>query len=153
MSARHHEAVRVRVGNRQAQIDRDIAPLIREIWGAGIETIMSCQQDGSGRVWVHFSNISNGVRFLNIVARYEPGPGNLYARMHPRFEFDETVWWYEVHEDDFALHDEARTEERYEGPPDFFFTFTVRFPPADLPEVVERLREYNRLNKKTKNST
>src|SRR5687767_5497311 len=35
-------------------IDEGIAPLIRELWAARIPTNMSCQQDGSGYVWIAF---------------------------------------------------------------------------------------------------
>ncbi|HEY1600287.1 MAG TPA: hypothetical protein VGG64_11835 [Pirellulales bacterium] len=142
---RRHKALRVRVGGQQAMIDEPIAPLIREIWRAGIETVMSCQEDGWGRIWIEFGDVQAGQRFLNMVAQYESGVGNLYHRMHPRWSSDDDSWWYEVHVNDFALQEDPFDEKSvgYEGPSDFYFAFCVRFPPADLPEVIRRLQEYN----------
>lgn len=36
-----------------------IAPLVREMWIAGIETHMSCQEDGGDKVWIAFPDICN----------------------------------------------------------------------------------------------
>jgi len=48
------------------QIDRDIAPLIREIWDMGISTVNSCQ-DNRGYVWVMFSTPIDASIFLDAV--------------------------------------------------------------------------------------
>lgn len=45
---RHHRAIRVCVGEMDELIDEEIAPLIRELWLAGIETHMSCQEAPEG---------------------------------------------------------------------------------------------------------
>lgn len=52
-----HRQVTVRVGPWCEEIDEQIAPLIREMWIAGIETSMSCQ-DGWGKVWLQFHELS-----------------------------------------------------------------------------------------------
>ena len=145
MSKRRHKAERVRVGDQAALIDKKIVPLIKELWRAGLRTVMSCQADGYGLVWVDFDDVSNGIRFLNIVARFEPEKGSLYRRMLRHDKEDINEWWlYEVFESDLGLHDEKPGNEWHAGKPDFLFTFTVRFPPADLAEVVTRLKEHNR---------
>jgi hypothetical protein len=66
-----HQQVVVEVGDRKAQVDVGIAPLIRELWVADIDTCLSCQQDWLGRIWIDFSSVEEMVSFLNVVARYE----------------------------------------------------------------------------------
>lgn len=38
-----HKQAHIRVGERQADVDVKIAPLISELWRAGINTVASCQ--------------------------------------------------------------------------------------------------------------
>jgi hypothetical protein len=147
---RKHPAVNLEVGSWSAEIDLEIAPLIEQIWIAGIETYMSCQEDGWGKVWIAFHELEDLVRFLNAVAEYQSGPDTLYNRMNPnlRCEDPDLEWIYDMHPDDLAFLEgdpcgEESTEPRYEGSPDFFFTFSVRFPPSDLPTVLERMQRFN----------
>jgi len=113
---------------------------------------MSCQGGESGLVWIEFPGERELVQFINTVARYESGKQSLYARMYPRFTATENAWSYEIFEDDFALDDAAEEGEAHDGEPDFYFNFSVRFPQADLPEVVRRLREHNRNTRVAKRS-
>jgi len=151
-ASRHHAAVTVRVGQRSAEIDTAIAPLIREIWKVGIDTFMSCQEDGWGKVWICFPDLVDLVRFLNIVARYEPGTETIYNRMNPQLLCSDSkpAWDYELHPNDSALLLSESGDEQeaaaYDGPADFFFTLSLRFPPCDLPTVLSRLRQHNRRN-------
>lgn len=52
-----------------------------------------------------------------------------------------------IFSDDVSLiwrdRDEAHDAFGYVGPPDFYCTCSVRFPPADLAIVLERMREFN----------
>ncbi len=147
---RKHRTVPVRIGPWHADIDEAIAPLIREMWIAGIETEMSCQQDGFGKVWISFTELADLVRFLNIVAEYEVGATTLYNRMNPRLRLDDMnlAWEYEMFVDDSALilvesHAEMPDEYDYDEPPHFYFTFSVRFPPSDLSRVLARMKWHN----------
>src|SRR5437879_5868276 len=79
---RHHKAVRVRVGAWEEQIDDRLAPLVREIWKADISTLMSCEETEPGTAWIEFDSVADLVRFLNIVAVYEPGVDTLYNRIN-----------------------------------------------------------------------
>jgi hypothetical protein len=148
---RKHRSVLVQVGPWSDEIDVGIAPLIRELWIAGIETHMSCEEDGYGKVWIDFPHVSNLVRFLNIVAQYEAGADGLYNRMNDHLPSTQTelTWDYELHPSDSSLIYPAADKERgenfqHEGQPDFYFTFTVRFPPGDLAIVTSRMQAYNR---------
>ncbi len=106
----HHRQVTVQVGDWQAEIDEGIAPLIQEIWRAGIETFMSCQQDFHGWIWIQFADVKNAVAFLNVVAPYEEateGPDTLYSRMHHWFPNHGPIsnWLYELDVQDHAFDD------------------------------------------------
>ena len=76
-----HKQVRVLGCGQDADVDDGIAPLIKEMWRAGIRTSMSCQEGRFGFVWLHFNDPNEAARFLNIVAEYDPDPNSLYKRM------------------------------------------------------------------------
>ena len=145
-----HRTVRIEVHPWSAEIDEAIAPLIRGLWTAGIETTMSCQEDAWGKVWIAFPEIGNLVQFLNIVAEYQPGAETLYNRMNPQLTLaaPESEWEYGLIVDDGALilsdAEVGSADFRYDGPTDFFFTFSLRFPASDLPRVLARVQEHNR---------
>jgi transcriptional regulator with XRE-family HTH domain len=146
-----HQQVVVEVGDRKAEVDVGIAPLIRELWVAGIDTYLSCQQNTLGRIWIDFCSVEEMVSFLNVVARYEDGDDDLYWRMNLRFRRSGHLpnWEYSIHELDFALHEETDSGSvvcSYDPPADFHFTASVRFPPQDLPVVLQRLKEHNSMN-------
>ena len=148
---RQHRAVLVQVGQWSEEIDEGIAPLIREMWIAGIETFMSCEQDGFGKVWIAFTALEELAGFLNIVAEYEAGAETLYNRMNYKLLMNDEgpAWEYEMFVDDSALfeaesHADKPEDCQYNGPPDFYFTFSVRFPPSDLPFVLTRMQQHNR---------
>ncbi|MHC4407061.1 MAG: hypothetical protein ACYTG0_46200 [Planctomycetota bacterium] len=150
-STQPHTTVTVQTGSWKGEIDEEIAPLIREMWVAGIETTMSCQEDGWGLVWIMFPDEVDLVTFLNMVAEYEEGPDTLYNRMNPRWRDPQSgsAWEYEIMPTDLALveedHDEdSSTRERHDGVSDFFFHYSVRFPRCDLPRVVEHVTRHNR---------
>ena len=146
-----HKTVLVRWGEDEAQIDVEIAPLIREIWKAGVFTRNSCQEDRPGWVWIEFGNAFEAERFLNIVAVYDRESGSLYNRIRQAWgtcdgESDD-AWEYDAHPWDLAvkreLIDDDYIEEFCEGPSEFFFRFSIRFPRTDLPKVLERVRQHN----------
>ncbi len=146
----NHKTVAVQVGSCRAEIDEEIAPLIREMWIAGIETYMSCQQDGWGLVWIQFPEAAGLVDFLNIVTKYERGANTLYNRMVHEWTNNTSTseWIYEVFPDDLAFNRDAPQGERaiqdeHDGQPYFHLDFCVRFPQCDLPIVLRRMKQYN----------
>jgi transcriptional regulator with XRE-family HTH domain len=86
-----HEQVRIKVGDREAEVDIGIAPLIRELWIAGIYTFMSCQQTFLGRIWIEFPDLRDCQNFLNIVAQYKVDKDSLYWRINVQGEVDPIV--------------------------------------------------------------
>jgi transcriptional regulator with XRE-family HTH domain len=144
---RPHKQVTVEVGKNKEDIDEGIAPLIREMWVAGIDTVMSCQQDGHGSVWIEFEDLEDIMAFFTIVARYEPGPDTLYNRMNPVFVDKGPLpsWDVELFIQDlgaWACEHDPGMNGQYE--PAFYFALSLRFPPQDLPTVLKRLKAHNR---------
>jgi len=76
--------VKVSYKRLRAPIDVKIAPLILEMWKAGIKTQGSCQRmsDMSDMVWIELLFVEEAVKFLNIAsADFDQAPDSLYNRM------------------------------------------------------------------------
>lgn len=139
---RTHPTVTVEVGPWREEIDEALAPLIGEIWKAGIETMMSCQETEPGISWIEFDSAEETLRFLNLIARYEPGVDTLYNRIHDQRTgpMSAPVWEYQ-----FNLMD---VFDGVEGPvtdgmSDFDATVGVYFPTTDIPVLLQRLEAFN----------
>ena len=148
---RKHKTVKVRVGTWQADIDEAIAPLIRQLWLAGIETDMCCQKDGWGLVWIQFSAEVDIIKFVNAIAEYEAEADTLYQRMNPASSrsLPTDEWQYEIFSADLGLHEEEPDKSGvcrtwHEGSADFYFAYSLRFPLYDLPTVLGRMKRHNR---------
>jgi len=79
-----HRQVKVSYKRLRAPIDVKIAPLILEMWKAGIKTQGSCQRmsDMSDMVWIELLFVEEAVKFLNIAsADFDQAPDSLYNRM------------------------------------------------------------------------
>jgi hypothetical protein len=150
----NHKQVHVSVGYMEEDIDEGIAPLIEQLWMAGISTDNSCEENQPGIIWIEFSTTRDAARFLNIVAQYEEEIETLYNRArHGWRPVDEKdmplpLWEYDICPDDLALEldfDENGdvVEELHPRPPHFTFTVSIRFPKADYPLVLERMTQHN----------
>lgn len=142
---RRPETITVNVGKRCEQVEIEIAPLIREIWLAGIETMMSSQEASPGIAWIEFPEVAELLRFLNIVTKYESGADTLYNRichqvtgliLSPPWEFGFNLW------DRF----QGREEQRDNGEVSFFASVGVYFPKPEITLLIERLRFFNSVN-------
>ncbi len=146
-----HKQVAVTVGRRTGEVDEMIAPLIEELWKAGIDTDMSCQNNRPGIVWIMFPTAADAEGFMSIVAEYEEGRGTLYARMSnllcPDPDSTTPHWEYAIHVEDFGASyeegDDGEYEAVHDGIPDLAFSVSIRFPHADLPTILARLRTHN----------
>ena len=138
-----HKTVLVRVGGNEEQIDAEIAPLIAEIWRAGIETVMSCQDSPAGFVWIEFPSDMDARLFLDAVTEYEDGPDTLYNRIahvwHVGPETEAFFWIYDTFPEDTSLDYGSDGVVSHTGAPDFCFSYSVRFPRTDLPTVLARM--------------
>jgi hypothetical protein len=149
----YHPQVVVKVGDREAEIDQGIAPLIEEIWKADIDTCLSCQENFPGIMWIDFTSVHDAQRFLNIVARFEEGRSSLYNRIvqywsAPDEKTEELFWEYDALPMDWNLDesfdDDANTVAMsHPGRPFIRFSLSVRFPQCDYPVVLKRMQRYN----------
>lgn len=162
-----HKTTRITVGDKSADIDVEIAPLVKEIWKAGItDTYGSCQEGSRGRVHIQFLGCEALCAFLNIVGNHTVANRGMCERMvHPYYDPDcflPRKWWYRVTVDDWEVEavtpetdpDAPKPQEgyitvRYNGIPDFVVISNVYFPKSDLPAVLKHLQEHNRKKKLT----
>jgi hypothetical protein len=142
---RRHEAVTVRVGDRKEDIDKMLAPLIRELWRAGIETMMSCQETEPDIAWIEFNTVEDFERFLNLVADYEEGVDTLYNRINNQLTgaLSAPCWEYQVNVFDCGF--KPGDDNPRLGPADFHVTISVYFPHCDLPTILARMKKHREM--------
>lgn len=168
---RTHPATVVQHGELVAEIDLDLAPLVVEIWRAGIGTIHSCQDVGEnlaelatrlphvaeiarrerGRASIGFAGVEPLLGFLDALANAGPRD-ELYERLAHWASPD--AWQVVLGLQDLGLtRDDDGDEAPGEGgmAPDGVphsrlsaGSFQVRFPRSDLGEMTERMRRHNR---------
>lgn len=147
-----HPQVKISHGEMTAEVDEKLADLILEMWKAGMDTIMSCQQGPEsfgGRAWVQMP-ADSAEAFLDIVAPFDPDD-DFYHRVAGDWEPEdwetfrlEHAWQYRTEPmnlgvDEKELED-GTVEEFAVGPTSFIFLVQILLPPADIPELVRRLR-------------
>jgi hypothetical protein len=147
-----HPTVPVEVGDRRAEIDELLAPVIEAIWRCGLDTFTCCQDlSESNASWVeilpHMSRyvdsrrgwmlidfpIDSGLAFLTAVANAGPRDA-FYVRMTHWAAPD--AWDIKIKPMDVATrhpHLASRFQLRL---------LQVSFPGYDLPELLRRLHEH-----------
>lgn len=146
-----HKTVLVKWDGFEAWVDRGIAPLIEEIWKAGIFTLLSCEENRPGIMWIEFVSAIEAEVFLNIVARYEEDIDSLYNRIRQAWTRIDGVipgaWEYAINPFDYSVEqrilDDYSIEESSTGPSEFIFSMGIRFPKEDYPTILQRMKEHN----------
>jgi len=144
--------VTVRVGEWTAEVDKALAPLIKELWRAGWPTSRSCQAHfETGLVWVEFRDPYHVEEFVKVVAPHDPASGSLWARAvmwgfgnlgaepipHGEIRDKTDAWIYHV---SWGLWGDTGDEADCE----LQLMVNVLFPRGDLKAVTERMRAYNK---------
>lgn len=153
-----HKQVKVTYKRLSADIDVKIAPLILEIWKAGVRTDGSCQAMGDmdGMVWIAFPYVEDATRFLQIAAaEFNPAPDSLYNRMFPYWAPESWgasaggEWYYEAHVNEAGV-DRGRSPDKDKKvcEPIVFFSIAVYFPQSDVPALLALLRRHNTVNRR-----
>lgn len=150
-----HRTLHVQHGDMEADIDEEIAPLVLEMWKAGIDTFMSCQSNPSGWVWIQFSEQWAATKFLNIVGVDDGNVDSIHDRILHGYrskgwesgDWQSSEWRYQVVVDDWSM-EEIEVEDGVfvdvcMGPPDFVILFCIHFPVADLATVHGLLQAHN----------
>ena len=152
MPSNLHPVRRVTVGDRTAEIDEDLAPIIEAIWRLGLDTWTCCQNQGESNAdWTetlpHMAPIvaaqvdwsyidfplDDGLQFLTAVAQAGPRDA-FYLRMVHWAAPDS--WDVSARPMDRALFD--TTVESEFG----LRLLLVRFPNYDRAEILRRLTAY-----------
>jgi hypothetical protein len=156
----HHRQTRIRHGDREADVDEKLAPLILELWRADISTMRSCQRhSGTRKVWITFAEAVGAEAFLNIVsgsnrdarrrkwARHEswyfgqydptagPLPSDVASPLNPG------GWEFHASVDDDSLSDEG--DKWVQDAPALRIEIAVLFPARDLERVTRAVRVWN----------
>lgn len=138
-----HKQVWVEWKGEGAYVDEELAPLILALWQAGIDTMMSCQENRPGIAWLCFPTPLDAKMFLDLVAAYPdeddvPFSETLYGRIAGCGSDGD--WEYAVNVCDLGVEEDIVHGEVIQtciGPSDFMFDVSVRFPRTDLPLVLE----------------
>lgn len=148
----NHRTVHLEYDKQSAEVDEGIAPLILELWKADIWTLMCCEENRPGIMWIEFVTTMDAEEFLNIIAPYEEGIESLYNRVRQEWGYSDSrevagLWEYSVHPDDFSVSETENENgdwvEHSTGDSNFNFSLGVRFPKSDYPLLLERIKEFN----------
>lgn len=140
-----HKQVRVRAGGQDHYVDEGIAPLLRECWRSGIQTVMSCQSRAGGRAWVEFESAADATMFLNAVGfpsdpdSSDPDP-SLMRRAVAHDPSAPRSWVHRLTPLKF-IADEASLQKCW---------VSLRFPPSDIPLITKRLTAHRKAAKTSK---
>jgi hypothetical protein len=131
---RAHRTVRVRHAGMSAEIDEPIAELVLELWRAGLRTVNSCQDNPRGYVWLELASAEDAGRLVDLITggggAETYGLENRALREGPAgfWPLSRGLWLYKA----LPVRDGGT-----------IFLISVRFPHADLPAVLEKLRAHN----------
>jgi hypothetical protein len=141
----NHPQTLIEHAGMQAEVDREMASLILDLWRLGLRTVNSCQ-DNFGKVWIEFAGGGEAEAFASIAAGEFVFDANaLYSRVLGWGEADdpELVWLYDAIPDDGHVQwigEHPDQTPKATGSPLVTFTVSVRFPRSDLREVERRVR-------------
>lgn len=124
------------------QIDREIVLLMQKVWGMGLYTFNSCQ-DNFGYVWIEFGDAEDASFFLSLIARR--GDDELQQRVNntldicPRDAADHLANRYHAYPDSWLTHAMSyEIDGRGVG-----ISIGVRFPRGHLLRVMAALEGHD----------
>lgn len=153
-----HPTVELEYQGETVEIDEDLAPLISEIWKAGIDTTDACQDVGEavsqlvehlphtkalserslGRASIGFASEVDLCKFYDALANSGPRDA-FYVRMMHWAAPD--AWEVKSQVVDDYDDEETKTPQR-----SLFYIsekVTAEFPRTDIPEILRRMRSFN----------
>lgn len=139
---RRHAAIPMEYDGDVVLIDETIAELIQEVWDAGIETMMSCEETFPGLAWIEFTTVDEAMEFLNIAVTFDEDGDSTYRRAHTDFYGGPEFLDWEFRVNLFDLND-FHTHRELGGPVCFEASIGVYFPVEDIDEILIRVREFN----------
>ncbi len=135
-----HKTITLSYKEKPVEIDTAIAPLMSEIWVAGLKTISCCEDDTpNGYVMIQFETADDCKDFLNICFTKTYTTGDVYCRAFIAGEHETDAWSYQLKP---IVTDQ---EEDESGMIAFAcdMTVTVRFPAKDYYYVYKKFQALN----------
>jgi hypothetical protein len=135
----HHKVVDLEYHGNKVKIDTKIAPLISELWKAGINTSNSCEDNVPANfVWVEFPGVGMH-NFMTILSVYGGQKSDIYNHIVGNGS-DMTDWIYSTN-----VHDMNEDNDSDSDTDDFDakIYMSVRFPIKDLNEVYALVKQSN----------
>jgi len=127
--------VHVKVGDEEGDFDEHIAPLVAEMWKAGIETTMLCHECCCGHVNIEFRSFDDLTTFIDILVGSTKGPDLLRDHIVGENCEPSDYWTYDLcpthYDDDF------------EEDVTICIWPSVQFSHRDMPCVLRRLQWHN----------
>jgi hypothetical protein len=143
-----HKQVRIQHKNLSANVDEGIADLILAMWRCGIETQMSCQENGPGVTWVSFRRVSDLHLFMKLLLDWSGFEDKIaqpawsradilkFGRWHSKVDIVEGWRW--VGDDEIVPNGTI------------LLSYSIRFPKSDMAAVIKHLKtkevKYGRAN-------
>jgi len=128
--------------NQMIEVDVGIAPLLKAIWGFGITTCNSCQENKPGITWIEFLRAEDAEAFLTrVVSGLDPfnspeADNWLYSRIIGL----NGGWQYNAHPHDFReCIDEEKgiVELNASEPCGIALSISIRFPIRDYERLLD----------------
>jgi hypothetical protein len=118
------------------KVDEGLAPLLEAIWGLGIMTCNSCQENKSGIMWIEFLTARDLEAFLtHVVSGIDPlERSKADLQLYSRILGEDGGWQYNVHPHDFReyIDDEnGMIELDASEPCGIALSISIRFPIGD----------------------
>lgn len=128
--------------SQMIEVDEGIAPLLKAIWGLGIETRNSCQENKPSTVWIEFLRAEDAEAFLtSVISGLDPvsspeADNWLYSRIIGQ----KGGWQYNAHPHDYReyLDEENQTIELNSFEPcGIALSISIRFPVGDYERLLD----------------
>lgn len=128
------------------EVDEGIAELLCHIWHAGIETLLSCENNiPDNYFWIDFYNMDNIKKFLTIVFT---GTQKYCPQYKRAFWREDKRWLYRT-----IYENENSSDDSNDDTNDFDVNIvsvhtdpSIRIPKKDYKFVLERFKQYNNDN-------
>lgn len=140
-----HPFVVLKYHDIDVRIDEMLAPLIQEIWKAGIDTDECCQEIDPKMACIGFPHQDDCLRFMNICGDTSDTE-DMFSMYNRMFAGNESGAW------DIIVFPGDRNYGMKRRHSQFYFSIMVVLPQSDIGRILYRFQEHNE-KKRTKTST
>jgi len=150
-----HPAVICEHNGQTVSIDKELYPLIRQMWDAGIETLKSCQECPEGFFYIMLPGIEDFTKFMNIAyemgTKYEHELEKEFPNAISTFYTEETGWSCELRSEDYPIRSpwQYTIEPHYTArsgngePPTLTLPVKMLIPIDEMHDLTVHFKKYN----------